>query len=387
MAKIETLKNTKMVVTYILFIAILVAVVIFHNKHNEKMADRTLMSGTLLLLIVSFFYSSGTEQFLEKQFHPFVHGGEILFVVPCMFVLGHAFSHTGLRERVEQKLPNNKWAPFVLIIIVGVLSMAVDNIAMTLIGAQLLSIFTLVHPAMYVNVVSASNAGGSPTITGDTTTFMIANAGHSTSSALIPALLTVVIIAFVAMYQQSHTAVEQKPFKRHTLNYRVISMMIVYVILGIASLKFLGNALYGFGTGAFFMTIYFWKHKHLWVEVKKGFSAGAFLALLIICVGQLDFSILPNPSHLTGFIGGLVSMFLDNIPVTQAMLDQGRYPDWGLVAYANGSFGSDNWWASSAGVAMCKEQPFLRNIWTWLKYSWWLIIVQPIIYWLSVWFF
>lgn len=339
-------------------------------------------------MLIASALTSETSAFLHKQPHAFMHAGEILIVVTCMFILGYTFSKTGLRELVERKLPDTKWAPFYIIMIVGLLSMVVDNIAMALIGKQLLSIFPAVNPAMYVNIVAASNAGGSPTPTGDTTTFMIANRGYNTLSALGPALTTLIILGLVSVWQQSKKGLAQKKFHKTSIEWNIIGMMVMYVLLGIGSLLYLGNGAIGFGIGAAFLMLHLWKEKHLWIEVKKGLSAGFFLFLLIISVGQLDLSILPDPSNLTAFWGGIASQFLDNIPMTEAMLSQPNpYPNWGMVAFAVGSFGSANWWASSAGVAMCEEVHVLRSITTWLKYSWWLWIAQPAVYWLWVWIY
>lgn len=364
-------------------------VVIFHNKHNTKYADRTLIFGTITLLILNYFsgHHHGLE-FLKHQSHSLIHGTEILVVVTAMFILGFAFSLTGLKGFIERKLPDTKWAAFWIIVIVGLMSGAVDNIAMALIGKQIVGIFPTVHPAMYVNLVASSNAGGAPWFTGDTTTFMIANRGHSTFSAIGPSYLTVLLIGLVAMKQQSKYGTKQIKSEIAPLNWKVIFMMLTYISLGISSLLFLNNAVFGFAAGACMFIAAFSSHNHLWEEAKKGSRAGLFLFLLILSVGQLDLSILPDPSDLTAFYAAMVSKVLDNIPVTQAMLDQSiAYPDWGMVAYAVGTFGSANWWASSAGVAMCEEVHALRSITTWLKYSWWLWIAQPLIYWLFVWIY
>lgn len=375
-------------ILYIIFAVMLALVVYFHNKANTKSADSTLLLGTLLLLLVNVTTNQGGHHFWDKQFHSLIHGVEVLIVVTCMFILGYAFSVTNLKQYIEKKLPDTKWAVFWIIMIVGLMSMVVDNIAMALIGKQLVGIFPVVHPGLYVNIVAASNAGGSPTFTGDTTTFMIANRGYSTWSALGPALLTIVIIAFVSMKQQAKKSLVQKKYVRETLNWQVIGMMVLYICLGVISLFLFKNAVYGFVLGAAYLALHLLHHKHLKEEMKKGLKAGFFLFLLIMGVGQLDLSVLPVPSHTTGFLAGMISSFLDNIPVTQAALDQGMpYPNWGLLAYAVGAFGSANWWASSAGVAMCEEVHPMRSITMWLRYSWWLWIVQPAIYWLFVWIY
>ena len=68
----------------------------------------------------------------------------------------------------------------------------------------------------------------------------------------------------------------------------------------------------------------------------------------------------PAPSWQSALALGFVSAFFDNIPLTALALKQGGY-DWGVLAYAVGFGGSMIWFGSSAGVAISSMFPEARS--------------------------
>jgi Na+/H+ antiporter NhaD/arsenite permease-like protein len=74
---------------------------------------------------------------------------------------------------------------------------------------------------------------------------------------------------------------------------------------------------------------------------------------------------------------GWISAIFDNIPLTKLALAQGGY-DWGWLAYSVGFGGSMMWFGSSAGVAVAKDNPQMRNTMTFIKESWIIAVAYSI---------
>ena len=90
-------------------------------------------------------------------------------------ILSKIFEESGVPDVLPKFLPNDWKGPFILLIFVFVLSSFLDNIAAALIGGTIaLVVFKKkVHIGYIAAIVAASNAGGSGSVVGDTTTTMM----------------------------------------------------------------------------------------------------------------------------------------------------------------------------------------------------------------------
>ena len=104
-------------------------------------------------------------------------------------------------------LPDDWKGPFILLVFVFILSSFLDNIAAALIGGTIaLVVFRKkVHIGYIAAIVAASNAGGSGSVVGDTTTTMMWIDGVSAFNVLhgfIAAAIALVFFGWFASHQQ-----------------------------------------------------------------------------------------------------------------------------------------------------------------------------------------
>lgn len=362
---------------FILFFSMLIGLAVFHIY--SKLIG---FAGSIILLVLGYATYNDKEYF-HRLSHSGHHAFELLCVIISMFLLGHWFSKTGIKEKLEEVIPDNKYAPAILLTALFFLSMAMDNIAVAIIGSEMASIFPKVHPGFLTAIVGACNAGGSPTFTGDTTTYMIATKGHTTMSALLPALITLVGLCYFASKQQNSLGLKQKKYAEKPINWLYVGGIIIFLVGAITTMLVFKQPLYGITFGVVINLFIHGKDLKAIHEAKSGLMAALFLGSIIIAASMLDLSILPVASPMTAFLAGILSMFLDNIPVTEICLNQGGYPSWGMLAYSVGYAGSLNWWASSAGVALAEKNSELQNTALWVKSSWYQWLIFPTAYWIS----
>jgi hypothetical protein len=131
-------------------------------------------------------------------------------------LLADHFESSKVPELLPKFLPHDWKGGFVLLGIVWLLSSFLDNIAGALIGAAIAHrLFRgKVHIAFVAAIVAASNAGGSWSAVGDTTTTMMWIAGVRPSqvlAAIIPAVIALFIFGIpAAIRQQRHSPILQR---------------------------------------------------------------------------------------------------------------------------------------------------------------------------------
>ena len=122
-------------------------------------------------------------------------------------LLAKHFEESKLPEILPKFLPNDWKGGFVLLMVVCVISSFLDNIAAAIIGGTIaLVVFKgKVDIGFLAAIVAASNAGGSGSVVGDTTTTMIWIDGVSPFDVLhafVAAIPAVLISGFIAARQQ-----------------------------------------------------------------------------------------------------------------------------------------------------------------------------------------
>jgi len=264
-----------------------------------------------------------------------------------------------------------------------VLSSFLDNIAAAMIGGTMAA--TLYNKRLHIGflaaIVAASNAGGSGSVVGDTTTTMIWIAGGSPWQVLdayvaaVPALLFFGVIA--ARQQHAYQPI---------LKDAPIGVHVDFVRLAIVAAILLA----AIGANVFFNLRHPDVLNHVpviglavlvaigvtavlrqpdWSLVPDAAKGAVFLLSLVLCASMMPVEKLPIASWMTTLGLGFISAVFDNIPLTALALKQGGY-DWGMLAYCVGFGGSMIWFGSSAGVALANFFPEARSVGQWLRHGW-----------------
>jgi Na+/H+ antiporter NhaD/arsenite permease-like protein len=287
-------------------------------------------------------------------------------------ILSKVFEESGVPEILPKYLPGGWKGPFLLLVFICILSSFLDNIAAALIGGTIaLVVFkNKVHIGYIAAIVAASNAGGSGSVVGDTTTTMMWIDGVSPLNvvhAYVAAVIALLFFAWFAAHQQDK---HQKIHKESVYDVRIdwIKILIVALILIGAIIS---NFLYdmpalgvwiAIGISALLRPI-------PWKEVPGAIKGTIFLLCLVFCASLMPVEELPEASWITAFALGFLSAVFDNIPLTKLCLEQGHF-DWGMLAYTVGFGGSMIWFGSSAGVAITNKFPEARNVVLWVKKGW-----------------
>ncbi len=150
-----------------------------------------------------------TEQLMDKNLRQ-GEWGIILNLLGLLLgfaILAKIFEESGIPEALPKFLPNDWKGPFILLVFVCVISSFLDNIAAALIGGAIAIVVfkNKVHIGFIAAIVAASNAGGSGSVVGDTTTTMMWIDGVSPLNVLhgfIAALTALLFFAWFASHQQ-----------------------------------------------------------------------------------------------------------------------------------------------------------------------------------------
>jgi len=295
-------------------------------------------------------------------------------------LLAAHFEHSKLPLLLPDILPDDWKGGFVLIVLTAILSSFLDNIAAAMItGAIAMIVFqNRLHIGFLAAIVAASNAGGSGSVVGDTTTTMMWIEGVPAShvvKAFVGALPAVLICGYFGAKQQDkfQRILKDAPGDIK-INYRkllVVAMILAGAILTnvFFELPALGVWI-AIGLGALITDT-------PWKELPPALKGSAFLLALVFSASMMPVDSLPPASWESAFSLGFISAVFDNIPLTKLALEQGGY-DWGILAFTVGFGGSMIWFGSSAGVALTTRFPEGRSVVQWLKHGWHVIVAYVI---------
>ncbi len=369
-------------VEFIIFGLILLGVALLH-----KQTFQVAIIGLSILLIFKFVFDPGFN-FMEHVFgqntmydqlmNKNLRQGEwgiilnLLGLLLGFALLAKIFEESGVPEALPKFLPNDWRGAFILLVFVCIISSFLDNIAAALIGGAIAIVVfkNKVHIGYIAAIVAASNAGGSGSVVGDTTTTMMWIDGVSPLNVLhgfIAALTALLFFAWFASHQQDkYQRIHNDP--NVVVNIDWVKLLIVLLMLIGAIIS---NFLYDMPAlgvwiailiGAFLRPV-------PWKEVPGAIKGTIFLLCLVFCASLMPVEDLPDASWVTALGLGFVSAVFDNIPLTKLCLDQGHY-DWGMLAYTVGFGGSMIWFGSSAGVAITNKFPEARHVGRWVKNGW-----------------
>ena len=373
-------------VEFIIFGLILLGVALF-----RKQTFWVAVTGLIVLLTFKLVFDQGFHLFehlfgqnpLGKQLlDKSLRQGEWSILINLLgLLLGFAILSKVFEEsRVPDILPNflpDDWkGPFLLLIMVFVLSSFLDNIAAALIGGSIaLVVFKKkVHIGYIAAIVAASNAGGSGSVIGDTTTTMMWIDGVSAFNVLhsfIAAGTALLFFAWFASHQQDKF---QRIQKDADPNVRIDWIKLFKVGLILAG-AIISNILYDMPALGVWIALILGSFIRPvpWKEVPGAIKGTIFLLCLVFCASLMPVEELPNASWFSALALGFLSAVFDNIPLTKLCLDQGHY-DWGMLAYSVGFGGSMIWFGSSAGVAITNKFPESRDVILWIRNGWHVVV-------------
>ena len=127
------------------------------------------------LFIVGFKHGPGFGGFVVHLQHEWVILTNLFVLLVGFALLSRHFEESHVPLVLPRFLPDDWKGGFVLLVMIFVLSSFLDNIAAAIIGGTIAaSVFRhKVHIGYLAAIVAASNAGGSGSVVGDTTTTMM----------------------------------------------------------------------------------------------------------------------------------------------------------------------------------------------------------------------
>jgi Na+/H+ antiporter NhaD/arsenite permease-like protein len=370
-------------IEFVIFGLTLLGVAIFH-RHSLLVALLGLASVTLFKLLLGDFHGQpgwlGLLWHLEEEWVILVN----LFALLVGFaLLSRHFEESHVPRLLPRVLPDDWKGGLVLLSLVFVLSAFLDNIAAAMIGATVAGAVyrQKLHIGYLAAIVAASNAGGSGSVIGDTTTTMMWLDGVAPLDVLhayVAAVAAFFVFAIPASRQQQGYSPIQKNAEAEVPIDWARVIIVVSILVGAIGANIHANRLGEEAAGAFpyigatvigvILLVTPWRRPD-WKIVPAAAKGSAFLLALVLLASMMPVDHLPAASAQTTFGLGFVSAVFDNIPLTKLALEQGGY-DWGALAYAVGFGGSMVWFGSSAGVAVSNLFPESRSVFRWLREGW-----------------
>ncbi len=368
---------------FFLFGFTLLGVALFHH-HTLKVAVTGLIVITLYKLVLGDFSGTpGVAGLMQLLQHEWVTIANLFGLLMGFALLADHFEKTGLPSILPDYLPDDWKGGFVMLILVFVISSFLDNIAAAMIGGTMAAVLyqRKVHIGFLAAIVAASNAGGSGSVVGDTTTTMMWIDGVAPGQvfeAYVGAITATAIFGVIAARQQHayQPIMKDAPKGAHLHWARLCIVAIILLAAVGANVYFnLNNPVVldqlpviGLAVWAAILVTTPWR-KPTWSLLPDAFKGSIFLLSLVMCAAMMPVQHLPAASWPTALGLGFLSAVFDNIPLTALALKQGGY-DWGFLAYGVGFGGSMIWFGSSAGVALSNMYPEAKSVGAWLKGGW-----------------
>ena len=370
-------------VDFILFALTLLGVALFHHKTLQVALTGLAAIVVYKLVFTGFKHGAGLAGLGHHMAHEWVTLANLFLLLMGFALLSRHFEESRIPDEMPALLPDDWKGGLVLLMLVFVLSSFLDNIAAALIGGTVARhVFRgKVHIGYLAAIVAASNAGGSGSVVGDTTTTMMWIAGVSPLAvveAYIAAVVAMLIFAVPAAIQQHrYSPIQKDPPKGLRVDPTRVCIVAAILLAALAAnitanLKFpaLLDTLpvLGLAVWAVILLTAGWRAPD-WKVMPETFKGTIFLLALVTAASLMPVEKLPAASWPTALGLGFVSAVFDNIPLTALALKQGGY-DWGYLAYAVGFGGSMIWFGSSAGVALSNMYPEAKSVGRWIAQGW-----------------
>lgn len=355
---------------FLLFGATLLGVMLLHGKHLQ-----VAVVGLVSIVVYSAFFTDTNLWGHALHEAPLILN--LLGLLVGFELMADHFQRSKLALKAPAILPDDWKGPFGLLCLIFVMSIFLDNIAAAMIGGALAKVVFKgkVRVGYLAGIVAASNAGGAGSVIGDTTTTMMWIDGVywlDVTHAFLPAVVALLVFGIpLSIAQQRFQPIVKDEIPSHGSDHANVDygrvLVSVLMLVGVVA----GNVLISFPAAGLWIAIIItalYRKPH-WADVPAAALNACFLLALVLCASLMPVETLPAASPSTVFGLGFISSVFDNIPLTKLALDQGGY-DWGWLAFSVGFGGSMMWFGSSAGVALAKDNPRMRDTRTFIKESW-----------------
>ncbi len=360
----------------------LLGVALFHH-HTLAIALGGLAAVSAYKILFGHFeHGAGLTGFLAHLGDEWVILANLAGLLTGFALLSNHFQRSHVPLALPRILPSGWQGAFALLAIVFVLSSFLDNIAAALIGgAMARSLFPSVHIGYLAAIVAASNAGGSGSVVGDTTTTMMWIAGVSPVDVLhayVAATVALLVCGIPASLQQIAEAPMLRRLGAATpIDWVRVGVVAAILVAAVAANVTVNTRLPQYAASIPILGATVWLvllllapiRRPEWHVMPDAAKGTIFLLSLVLAASMMPVEALPQASWPTTLGLGFVSAVFDNIPLTALALAQGGY-DWGALAYAVGFGGSMIWFGSSAGVAITNFFPEARSVGRWLRHGW-----------------
>ena len=369
-------------VDFVLFGLTLAGVALFHHHTLQVALIGLGIIVAYKLAVTGFKTGPGFGGLALHLAHEWVILANLLGLLLGFALLSNHFEESRVPALLPRFLPDDWKGCLVLLVMIFVLSSFLDNIAAALIGGTIArSVFKgKVHIGYLAAIVAASNAGGSGSVVGDTTTTMMWIDGVDpldVLEAFVAAGAAMLVFGVPAsLQQQRYSPIARDAAPDVRVDWARVAVVAIILVAAIAAnvainLGDVPSGLFPFIGGAVWVAILVtapWRRPD-WSLLPSAFKGSVFLLSLILCASLMPVEKLPLASWQTALGLGFVSAVFDNIPLTALALKQGGY-DWGFLAYAVGFGGSMIWFGSSAGVALAGMYPQARSVGLWVRHGW-----------------
>ena len=370
-------------IDFILFALTLAGVALFHH-HTLPIAVGGMLIITLFKILFSpFEEGAGVNGWIDHLGHEWVLLTNLLGLLLGFALLSRHFEASRVPEWLPKLLPDDWKGGLVLLFMIFVLSSFLDNIAAALIGGTIAgAVFRgKLHIGFLAAIVAASNAGGSGSVVGDTTTTMMWIDGVNplqVIEAYIAAGTAMLVFGIpAAIQQQRYSPITREAPAGVTIDWTRVFIVALILVTAIVVNVFV-NVHHSDIAGSFpFIGAGVWVallvtvplRRPAWAELPGALRGSIFLLSLVLAASMMPVHKLPDASWHVALGLGFVSAVFDNIPLTALALQQGGY-DWGYLAYAVGFGGSMIWFGSSAGVALSNMYPDAKDAIAWVRGGW-----------------
>lgn len=368
---------------FILFAFTLLGVALFHH-HTLPVALSGLTAIILYKLTFTGFHAgAGLAGLAGHMAGEWVILTNLLGLLLGFALLARHFEDSGVPKILPRYLPDGWLGGLALLVVIFVLSSFLDNIAAALIGGTIaLTVFQRrVHIGYLAAIVAASNAGGSGSVVGDTTTTMMWISGIAPIEvfhAYVAAGVALVVCGIPAAIQQHRFSpiVCDAPAgatidwpRLGIVAWILIAAVVTNIVMNLG-FKELATAFPVLGIAVWVAILLATRIRQPeWSLLPEALKGSLFLLTLVICASMMPVERLPEASWHSALTLGFVSAVFDNIPLTALAIKQGGF-DWGMLAYAVGFGGSMIWFGSSAGVALSNMYPEAKSVGAWLRHGW-----------------
>ncbi len=225
---------------FLLFAATLLGVALFHHRTLEVAITGLASIVLYKVAFTGFHEGAGLAGLVGHLDAEWVVLANLFGLLMGFALLSRHFEESHVPAKLPDYLPDDWRGAFLLLVIVFVLSSFLDNIAAALIGGTVAAtVFRhKVHIGYIAALVAASNAGGSGSVVGDTTTTMMWIDGVSPLDVLhayVAAGVALVVCGIPAALQQhAYSPIVQQSSNRMQVDWGRVGIVATILLAAIA---------------------------------------------------------------------------------------------------------------------------------------------------------